>query len=100
MKNGYWYNFETDTWQAALFPPYASFAPEPDSLFDYRGQPTIFGNPTCNSEGECQGLDVIQYDPDENTWYNIGEMTHQRRFHTVIEVPSSFCVQAEPPPAR
>ncbi len=100
MKNGYWYSFETNAWEAALFPPYPTFIPEPDALFGYRGQPTIFGNPTCNSEDECEGLDVIQYDSDENAWYNIGEMTQQRRFHTVFEVPSSFCAQAEPPPTR
>ncbi len=102
LQNGYWYDITEQTWQAARFPPYPQEpnVPEPEALFNFRGRPTIFGNPSCDSQGECVYLDVIQYNPGTNSWDNLGEMLHSRELHTVVEVPESFCLLAEFPEPR
>ncbi len=99
-NTGWWYDIAEETWQALRFPPYPEFETIPNNLYSFRGLPTIFGNSACNSEGECESLDIIQYNSDEDIWYTLGEMLHPRQYHEVIEVPSSFCVETEYPAPR
>ncbi len=60
--------------------------------FLLQGKPTLFGNPYCDETTfECLNQEVIQYDPEEDTWKSLGLMSEPRVFPTVIEVPASFC---------
>ncbi len=92
LANGYWWDIEADTWQAARFPPYPR-VPDlatPD-VFGWRGRPTVFGNPSCDGEGNCEYVDVVQYDPEGDSWVNLGKMSESKRYQAVVEVPEEFC---------
>ncbi len=57
-----------------------------------QNKPTVFGSPVCDdNDFECDLQEVIQYDPEEDTWISLGLMSEPRVFPTVIEVPASFC---------
>lgn len=36
-------------------------------------------------------LQVMQYDQDKDSWFDIGEMLESRDEVTMVEVPISFC---------
>lgn len=91
LRNGYWFDLEYRTWEAQKFPPNNVLVDEPNSAFGYQGKLTIFGNPVCNSTGECRYTEVVQHNPGEDTWLTLGHMTTDRRYHEVVEVPVEFC---------
>ncbi len=91
MRNGFWFNLETETWEARRFPPFINIADEPDALFSYQGRPTMFGSPLCDGEGNCNYSEILQYNEETDTWNSLGFMVEGRQFHEVVEVPISFC---------
>ncbi len=92
LKSGFWYDIERRTWEEMAFPPDSDFIVEsPNSAFSFRGKMTIFGNPLCDSEGNCRYADVVQYDEVENVWMSIGNMIMSREGLDVIEVPAELC---------
>ena len=96
LRNGYWYNLERNSWTVLRFPSYAPFIEDildqPDTLWSFRGKPTMFGNmENCNTEGVCDYDEVMQYDDASNMWVSLGRMTESKTFHDVVEVPQSFC---------
>ncbi len=91
MRNGFWFNLETETWEAKRFPPYINIADEPDGLFSYQGRPTMFGSPICDGEGNCDYKEVLQYNEESDTWNSLGMLVEGRQHHDVVEVPISFC---------
>ncbi len=93
LRNGYWYNLETQEWEVKMFPPNNLYVQEIDSLYYFRGKPTIFGSPVCEGDGTCSYVEVDQYDPDTDTWNKLGNLIESRGFQAVIEVPQSLCDQ-------
>ncbi len=91
LRNGYWFNLETETWEQRRFPPYAMFFTEPNAITSFRGKPTVFGNTVCDDAGSCTYSEVVQYDPETDSWDSLGQMSVGRAFHTVIEVPVELC---------
>ncbi len=91
LRNGYFFEFEDFIWRAGKFPPNSILDEEPNSAFTFQGKLTVFGSPTCDSEGKCLNKEVIQYDYDSNTWVTLGEMDIDRTSHHVVEVPAEFC---------
>ncbi len=92
-------------WEQLRFPPFPEFLPfetSPLMMYSFRGKPTIFNMPTCDSEGECILNDIVQYDSLSDHWESIGTMLHQRSFSNVVEVPREYCDVAryEPPSQR
>ena len=88
---GYWFNLDTLLWEAKASPQYEIIVPPENSMWSFRGRPTIFGHPKCDAAGDCINVDVIQYDPIADEWGSIGAMNRTRRFMEVIEVPGDFC---------
>ena len=66
------------------------------AMWSYQGKPTIFGNPVCDDEAHCENKEVIQYDPESDSWVMIGQMLESRTYHAVIEVPAEFCEVLNP----
>ncbi len=92
IRNGYWFNLDSKEWESKRFPPYTDVAfIEPDAMYNFRGKPTIFGNPLCGDEGACEFTEVLQYSSDTNTWESLGKLLQSRLYHEVIEVPGEFC---------
>ncbi len=91
IRNGFWFNLETETWEAKRFPPLVTISEEPNALFSYQGRPTMFGSPICDGEGNCEYKEVLQYNEVSDTWDSLGSMVENRQLHYVIEVPNSFC---------
>ncbi len=90
-RYGYFYNLNSGEWEKKAIPPYDRVAGLTNSMFTFQGKPTVFGVPSCKSEGVCTYRSIIQYNPDNDEWVNIGEMRDSRRFHTVVAMPSSVC---------
>ncbi len=97
LRNGYWFNLDSLEWEVKMFPPNNVYVTEADSLYSFRGMPTIFGSPVCNSEGDCEYTEVMQYDNDDDEWNSLGYLLESRSFQAVIEVPQSVCDLIEPP---
>ncbi len=94
LTNGYWFNLQTRQWEQVRFPPYPEFEPfETRNLmmYSFRGKPTVFNMPSCDSDGECIYNDVVQYDSLYDRWESIGTMLHHRGFSTIVEVPGEYC---------
>ncbi len=91
LRNGYWFNLNTEEWEAKKFPPNNPFVSEADAMHYFRGEPTVFGSPVCNSEGHCYYTEVIQYNPIYDRWDSIGTISESKQFHEVVEVPREFC---------
>lgn len=36
-------------------------------------------------------LQVVEYDPDSDTWRDLGDMLESRFYTTVFEVPKTWC---------
>jgi len=92
LSTGMFLNLETFAWT-----PYqdaGSFSTEStNALFTFQGKPTIFGTNTCEQCDDDQRphTEVLQYQPDDDTWVIIGNMLESRELHEVVQVPSSFC---------
>ncbi len=91
LQNGYVYDIEASTWDTVAFPPNNPIVQEANSAFSFRGRMTIFGNPVCDGDGQCEYREVLQYDPDGNAWVSLGKMVMDRRLHEVVEVPAEWC---------
>ena len=96
LKNGYWYDLEEFTWRQLRFPTYAPFLGgeyfHPNTIHSLWGKPTIFGNNNnCDTSGQCENREIIQYDVDTDNWEVIGMMRNSRTLHDVIEIPDSIC---------
>ncbi len=90
-KSGLWFNLTAKEWVQKTAPPLDPAAPRPNSMWSFQGKPTIFGAAVCAGPDACEYEQVIQYDPEEDDWIDLGTMELPRRFHEVIEVPISFC---------
>ncbi len=94
LRNGFWFNLKSETWEARRFPPRVlDSIVEPDALFRFRGKPTQFGSPMCDGSGTCQYREVLQYNEITDTWDLLGTLQETRMLHEVIEVPVEFCDQ-------
>ncbi len=91
LRSGYWFNLGTAEWEAKKFPPNNPFVIEADAMHYFRGKPTIFGSPQCDSEGNCYYTEVIQYNPDYDHWDSLGTISESKQFHEVVEVPREIC---------
>ena len=93
---GQWYNLTDHTVHNMAPPPYP---PPPGNgwvarnLFEFRGLPTIFGVRPCSNLNfeECVPNEVWQFQPEENAWIKLGEMSEGKVYHDMIEIPSSVC---------
>ena len=100
LRNGYWYSINDNKFMQKASPPYSIVdSTTPNSLWTWRGVPTLFGSSRCDETGEyCKDDLVIQYDPELDDWVPHGEMLEPRQFHEVIEVPAEFCDAYFPEP--
>ena len=74
LRDGYWFNLDTETWEQRRFPPYPMFFTEPNAIHTFRGKPTVFGNAICDDTAYCTYSEIDQYNPDTDTWDTIGRM--------------------------
>ncbi len=62
----------------------------------FRGDPTYFGFPSCDDEGECSPVAVVKYSPEEDKWEELqGELETPRRGHLVLQQRwrvANFCI--------
>ncbi len=91
LRNGYWFNLETLEWEVKRFPPNNLYVQEIDSLYYFRGKPTVFGSPVCEGGGTCKYIEVNQYDSETDRWNKLGNLIESRGFQGVVEVPQSLC---------
>jgi len=56
----------------------------PNAMWSFRGKPTIFGAPRCTDEGRCFNDVIMQYQPESDTWRELGGMAKARTMHQVI----------------
>ena len=90
--HGYWFNIHRKRWETKTPPPFYHKLPVPNGLVNFRGKPTIFGNLVPNGNATAwENTAVDQYDPDSDSWVRLGHLKQPREYHTVIEVPGSFC---------
>ena len=78
-------------WEQKHEPPFHPWGFESNQMYTWRGLPTIFGNPICDTNEECDYKRIVQYSPDRDEWINIGEAMFSRRFFDLIPVPAEFC---------
>ena len=89
---GEWFNLTDGSLLNLAPPPYPpgqNYSP-PSNLFQFQGLPTIFGLESC-SDGNCGPKEVWQYQSTENVWLKLGEMIIDREFHSIVEIPNTFC---------
>ncbi len=93
LRNGYWYRLSDTSWHQMKFPPHIMFGnlPDADALYNFRGKPTTFGAPTCDSDIICKYTEINQYHSNVNQWVKIGNLQQSRGFHEVVEIPPEFC---------
>ncbi len=93
LRNGYWYRLSDNTWHQMKFPPHIMLGhlQDADALYNFRGKPTTFGAPTCDSDIACEYTEINQYHSNTNQWVKIGNLRQSRGFHEVIEIPLEFC---------
>ncbi len=93
LTSGFWLNLRTLEWTQLKFPPLPELGQQPPNvqMFSFRGNPTIFGSPACDTEGECLHKDVLQYNSARDEWNVIGELLHHRGLSTYAEVPAAYC---------
>ncbi len=91
LQFGYWFGLESQEWKKLAISPFDPVTNDPNAMWTFRGRPTIFGQANCNDEGECSTKDVIQYNPDNNSWVFLGTLRDNRRSHEVIEIPGELC---------
>ncbi len=93
-RYGFWLNLNSLQWEKKALPPYrvqGLAVRPPNEMWSFRGRPTIFGFPICNNEGVCFQQGILQYDPQSDSWEEIGTLREPRAFQEVIEVPIDFC---------
>ncbi len=90
-KYGFWYNINLRKWEQKHEAPYHPWAAMSNTMYTWRGLPTIFGNPICAIDGTCVNQRVVQYDPKQDDWITIGTTDHNRLYFDVVEVPAEYC---------
>ena len=89
---GFWLNLDTLEWEEKALAPFSPIAANNlVEMWSFQGKPTFFGFPKCDNLGECLPQDVMQYQPDTDTWLNLGPMMEARTMHEVVEVPLEYC---------
>ena len=89
--SGFWYNLNRLEWEPKQAPPRHPWAIYPGQIRSFRGRPTVFGQPVCNIDGTCEYKMIYQYDPFNDQWIKLGEMTDSKLYFDYVEVPKSFC---------
>ena len=90
-QSGNFYNFNLGVWEVKAELPEQTDNSNQNSMWTFRGRPTIFGAPFCTGLNECFYDQVIQYVWEDDEWVMLGEMREPRRLHEMVEVPRSFC---------
>ncbi len=88
---GNWLNLDTYEWEKKSSPIYNPIVAFPNKMTTWRGRPTIFGYPRCANGGVCANIEVLQYDPDMDSWIDLGDMNSARENALFVEVPKYFC---------
>jgi len=58
-----------------------------NAMHTFRNKPSLVGNAVCDDDGACHYDDILTYDYDSHSWYNMGKILGTRRFPAFIEVP-------------
>ncbi len=90
-RDGFGFDLELREWIPLQTPPNHPLGYQANAMFSFNDKPTVFGNSVCDVNGVCEYTQVNQYEPNSDSWINMGKMNVGRRFHSVVEVPAEFC---------
>ena len=67
-REGYFLNLTSLEWEKRAPLPFRSIGDLVNSMYTFRGLPTVVGHHNCDDDGNCPLDKVIQYRPIEDEW--------------------------------
>ena len=61
MTEGYWYDLSSGNFTKRASPAVDPTVDFPNAMWSFRGRPTIFGEPICAGDAECDKKGILQY---------------------------------------